>query len=137
MVGMRSMPGSPYDGHTVDSALEPVQILTETTPAIVLADRGYRRAIPACGAPLLLSRPRKLPAKLRRRLVVEPMTRHMKTDGLLARNWLQGERGDAIHAVLCGAGHYLRTILACPPGTWRDRTSRLHSPWREAWMEPS
>ncbi|MCO5120700.1 MAG: IS5 family transposase [Burkholderiaceae bacterium] len=116
VVGMRSMPGNPYDGHTVDSALEQVQVLTETTPAIVLADRGYKGVVPACGARLLLSHTRKLPAKLkrllRRRQVVEPMIGHMKTDGLLGRNWLKGEMGDAIHAVLCGAGHNLRMILA-------------------------
>ena len=116
VVGMRSMPGNPYDGHTVDSALEQVQILTGTTPSIVLADRGYKGVMPACGAKLLLSHTRKLPAKLKRllkrRQVVEPMIGHMKSDGLLARNWLKGEIGDAIHAVLCGAGHNLRMILA-------------------------
>jgi IS5 family transposase len=36
----------------------------------------------------------------------------MKTDGLLDRNWLKGALGDAMHAVLCGAGHNLRMILA-------------------------
>ena len=36
----------------------------------------------------------------------------MKTDGLLGRNWLAGEMGDAMHAILCGAGHNLRLILA-------------------------
>ncbi|MBN9403801.1 MAG: IS5 family transposase [Burkholderiales bacterium] len=116
VVGMRSMPGNPYDGHTVDSALEQVRILTDTTPSIVLADRGYKGATPACGARLILSHTRKLPAKLKRllkrRQVVEPMIGHMKTDGLLARNWLKGEIGDALHAVLCGAGHNLRMILA-------------------------
>ncbi len=35
----------------------------------------------------------------------------MKTDGLLDRNWLKGELGDALHAVMCGAGHNLRLIL--------------------------
>ncbi len=29
----------------------------------------------------------------------------MKADGKLDRNWLKGARGDAIHAVLCRAGH--------------------------------
>ncbi|MCG1038411.1 IS5/IS1182 family transposase, partial [Mycetohabitans sp. B7] len=29
----------------------------------------------------------------------------------LDRNWLKGTLGDAIHAVLCGAGHNLRMIL--------------------------
>jgi len=116
VLGMRSMPGNPYDGHTVDCALEQAQIPTETTPTLVLADRGYKGVTPACGAKLLLSHTRKLPAKLRRllkrRQVVEPMIGHMKADGLLARNWLRGEIGDAIHAVLCGAGHNLRMILA-------------------------
>ncbi|MGK2953542.1 MAG: IS5 family transposase [Thiobacillus sp.] len=116
VVGMRSMPGNPYDGHTVDSALEQVQILTETTPAIVLADRGYKGVTPACGARLILSHTRRLPPRLKRllkrRQVVEPMIGHMKADGLLARNWLRGEIGDALHAVLCGAGHNLRMILA-------------------------
>jgi IS5 family transposase len=30
----------------------------------------------------------------------------------LDRNWLKGALGDAMHAVLCGAGHNLRMILA-------------------------
>jgi len=49
---------------------------------------------------------------VRVRGLVEPMIGHMKSDGLLARNWLRGEIGDAIHAVLCGAGYNLRMILA-------------------------
>ncbi len=40
------------------------------------------------------------------------MIGHMKSDGLLGRNWLKGEIGDALHAVMCGAGHNLRMILA-------------------------
>jgi len=43
--------------------------------------------------------------------MVEPMIGHMKSEGRLGRNWLQGAEGDAIHAVLCGAGHNLRMIL--------------------------
>ena len=40
------------------------------------------------------------------------MIGHMKTDGLLDRNWLKGALGDAMHAVLRGEGHNLRMILA-------------------------
>ena len=36
----------------------------------------------------------------------------MKMDGRLDRNALKGALGDAIHAVMCGAGHNLRLILA-------------------------
>lgn len=39
------------------------------------------------------------------------MIGHMKADGLLAKNWLKGALGDALHALLCGAGHDLRMIL--------------------------
>ena len=39
------------------------------------------------------------------------MIGHMKLDGKLARNHLKGAPGDAIHALLCGAGHNLRLIL--------------------------
>lgn len=116
VVGMRSMPGSPYDGHTVDSQLEQVEILCGVTPKIALVDRGYRGVEAASGTRLLVSHTRRLPNRLKkllkRRQVVEPMIGHMKSDGLLARNWLRGALGDAMHAVLCGAGHNLRMILA-------------------------
>ena len=39
------------------------------------------------------------------------MIGHMKADGLLDKNWLKGANGDALHALLCGAGHNLRMIL--------------------------
>lgn len=39
------------------------------------------------------------------------MIGHMKADGLLGKNWLKGAQGDALHALLCGAGHNLRMIL--------------------------
>lgn len=48
---------------------------------------------------------------IRRRSAIEPAIGHMKADGKLDRNWLNGSLGDAIHAVLCGAGHNLRMIL--------------------------
>jgi len=83
----------------------------------VLADRGYRGVMPEKPETrLILSHTRRLapcPKRLlKRRQVVEPVTGHMKTDGLLERNWLKGEPGDALHAVMCGAGHDLRLILA-------------------------
>ena len=116
VVGMRSMPGNPYDGHTMHSQLEQVGILTGQEPKIALADRGYRGVEPPQGTRLLISHTRRLPIRLKkllkRRQVIEPMIGHMKSDGLLGKNWLKGELGDAMHAILCGAGHNLRMILA-------------------------
>ena len=48
---------------------------------------------------------------IKRRSAIEPTIGHMKTDGKLDRNWLKGALGDALHAVLCGAGHNIRLLL--------------------------
>jgi len=43
MVGMRALPGNPYDGHSLAKALEQVEILTEERPKMAFVDREYRR----------------------------------------------------------------------------------------------
>jgi len=48
---------------------------------------------------------------IKRRSAIEPTIGHMKTDGRLGRNPLKGSLGDALHAVLCGAGHNLRLLM--------------------------
>ena len=35
----------------------------------------------------------------------------MKSDGKMDCNWLKGRDGDAMHALLCGAGQNIRMIL--------------------------
>lgn len=57
--------------------------------------------------------PRSLKTLLKQRQSVEPIIGHMKSDGLLDKNWHKGALGDAMHAVLCGVGHNLRMILRC------------------------
>ena len=42
VIGARSFPGNPYDGHTLAPALEQVEILTATRPDLAVVDRGYR-----------------------------------------------------------------------------------------------
>ena len=54
----------------------------------------------------------RLKATIKRRSAIEPTIGHMKMDGRLGRNPLKGALGDAIHAVMCDAGHNLRLILA-------------------------
>jgi hypothetical protein len=38
---MRSLPGNPYDGHTLAEALEQAAILCDATPEVAIVDRGY------------------------------------------------------------------------------------------------
>jgi transposase, IS5 family len=116
VVGARSFPGRPYDGHTLHEQLEQVESLTGSRPEIVVADRGYRGAELPEGTTLKHSglwanAKRSLRTLLRRRQSIEPHLGHMKSDGLLGRNYLKGALGDAMNAVLAGAGHNIRLIL--------------------------
>lgn len=118
VVGTRSMPGNPYDGHTLAETLEQVGILTGTDrpPATAIVGKGYR-GVEIEGVRILRSGQRRgitrtLKAMIKRRGAIEPVIGHMKMDGRLGRNPLKGALGDALHAVMCGAGHNLRLILA-------------------------
>jgi IS5 family transposase len=106
---------APYDGHTLAEALEQAAILSDLTPEIAVVDRGYKgvdiEGVKIYHPGLRRGITRGLRAMIRRRSAIEPAIGHMKTDGKLDRNWLKGALGDAMHAVLCGAGHNLRMIL--------------------------
>ena len=114
-VGARSMPGNPYDGHTLHEALEQAAILSEVKPLMAFVDRGYR-GVEVPGVQIWKSGQRRgitrgLKAMIKRRSAIEPTIGHMKNDGKLGRNWLKGALGDVMHAVLCGAGHNIRLII--------------------------
>ena len=117
VVGIQSCPGNPFDGHTLDGQLDQVERLTGKLPALTFVDKGYKgHGVPEDRSRVLISGTRKLSytlkRHLRRRSAVEPEIGHMKSDGLLGRNFLKGMQGDAMNAILCGAGHNLRKILA-------------------------
>ena len=115
VVGMRSRPGNPYDGHTLNEALEQVEILANKRLGLAIVDKGYR-GVQVDGVQILRSGQRRgvtrtLKAMIKRRSAIEPTIGHMKMDGRLGRNLLKGALGDALHAVLCGAGHNIRLML--------------------------
>ena len=115
VVGMRALPGNPYDGHTLSEALEQVEILTDQRPEMAFVDRGYRGhgvenvKVFISGARRGVTR--TIAKLLRRRSAIEPMIGHMKNDGRLTPSPLKGTVGDASFAVRCGCGHNIRMIL--------------------------
>lgn len=116
-VGIQACPGNPFDGHTLEGQLDQVERLTGQVPGTTFVDKGYQgHGVDAGRSRVLISGTRKLSyalkRHLRRRAAIEPEIGHMKGDGLLGRNFLKGVVGDAINALLCGAGHNLRKILA-------------------------
>lgn len=115
VVGIKSMPGNPYDGHTLPSAVKQIAELTNRAPKAVFVDRGYR-GVEIPNVTIWRSGQKRgvtpnIKKAIHRRSAIEPAIGHMKNDGRLGRNWLKGALGDALHAMLCGAGHNLRMIL--------------------------
>lgn len=120
MVGARTFPGNPYDGHVLNQQLEQTSILLEATgkvPKQVVVDLGYRGVDQDNPGVEIIHRGkyRSLTQQqrrwLKRRQAVEPAIGHLKSDNRMDRCWLHGATGDALHAVLCAAGYNLRWLL--------------------------
>lgn len=120
MVGARTFPGNPYDGHVLNQQLEQTTILLEDTgraPKQVVVDLGYRGVDKDNPGVEIIHRGKyKSLTKqqrrwLKRRQAVEPAIGHLKSDNRMDRCWLPGQLGDALHAVLCAAGYNIRWLL--------------------------
>jgi len=120
MVGARTFPGNPYDGHILSAQLEQTGILLEDVgraPKQVVVDLGFRGVdadnpdveIIHRGKFKSLTNPQR--RWLKRRQAVEPAIGHLKLDHRMNRCWLAGAIGDALHTVLCAAGYNLRWLL--------------------------
>jgi IS5 family transposase len=120
MVGAKTFPGNPYDGHILHKQLTQTQILLEnagSTPKQIIVDLGFRGVdadnpeveIIHRGKYKSLTKPQR--RWLKRRQAVEPAIGHLKSDHRMDRCWLQGKLGDALHAVLCAIGYNLRWLM--------------------------
>ena len=123
IVGMRALPGSPYDGHTLSGQIEQVERLTGIAVERAYVDRGYQGHGHKGKARVFISRMRGITSptirrELKRRSAIEPVIGHAKADGLLERNHLAGAHGDAINAVLVAAGHNMRLLVAWLIALW-------------------
>lgn len=120
VVGARSFPGNPYDGHTLAEQLEQSRILLEDVQAVphtAYTDLGFRGVDEQIGQVQLIHRgklktlTKEQRKALKRRQAVEPVIGHMKQDNGMGRCWLKGTEGDALNAVLAAAGYNLRWLL--------------------------
>lgn len=120
IVGAKTFPGNPYDGHILHEQLEQTNILLEGSsakPKQVAVDLGFRGAnVDNPNVEIIHRGKHKSLTKqqlrwLKRRQAVEPAIGHLKSDHRMDRCWLQGKLGDALHAVLCAMGYNLRWLL--------------------------
>jgi IS5 family transposase len=129
--------GNPYDGHTLKGAVAASEAWSGVTVEKVYVDKGYRGhgmdrfMVWMSGQKAPTSTIRK---RLKRRSAIEPVIGHLKSDGRLDRNFLHGKDGDRINAILTGAGHNFRLILAwlarLLAWIWAQALMAFgHSPW--------
>ena len=120
MVGARSFPGNPYDGHTLAEQLEQVRNLYQdigVQPKIAVVDLGYRGVDADNPGVEIIHRGKfkSLSAAqrrwLKRRQAIEPAIGHAKADHRMDRCWLQGAMGDALHALSCALGYNIRWLM--------------------------
>ena len=114
----KSLPGRPYDGHTLESVIPEIEDLTGAILKRILADAGYK----GHNAPGVYKlrvftagqKRRVTPAikrQMKRRSAVEPVIGHMKNDHRMDRNRLAHTQGDAINPILAAAGYNFSLIL--------------------------
>ena len=120
MVGARSFAGNPFDGHTLAAQLEQTTNLMQDlgrAPKQVIVDLVFRGVDADNPGVEIIHRGKyksltKLQRKwLKRRQAIEPLIGHTKADHGMQRCWLQGEMGDALHALSCAAGYNIRWLL--------------------------
>ena len=120
MLGARTFPGNPYEGHILSAVLEQATNLMQDHAIKlkqIVVDLGFRGVDADNPDKEIIHRGRykslTLQQKgwLRRRQAVEPAIGHLKSDHRMDRCWLQGALGDALHSVSCAAGYNLRWLL--------------------------
>ena len=118
VVAVDAIHGNPYDGHTLDQSIEQTERVTGWRPSDAYCDRGYRGMKAQIGETtvhLTDKRKKSLTRSawrwLRRLAAIEPVIGHLKSESRLDRNYLLGEEGDRINAMLSGCGFNVRKLL--------------------------
>jgi len=120
MVGAKSFPGNPYDGHILAAQLEQTTDLMQDLgrrPTQAIVDLGFRGVDADNPGVQIIHRGKYKSLThqqrrwLKRRQAIEPAIGHAKSDHRMDRCWMQGTLGDALHALSCAAGYNIRWLL--------------------------
>lgn len=116
----KALPGNPYDGHALATVIPGMENTIGNEIARILADAGYRgHNAPASHRFRVFTSGQKrrvtpaIKREMRRRSAVDPVIGHLKAGHRMGRNYLAGEHGDAINAVLAAAGYNFSLLLNC------------------------
>jgi IS5 family transposase len=113
----RTLPGNPYDGHTLGAVIEATERLTGREIERAYVDKGYRGHDAPNPRRVFISGQKRgvfgrIKRELTRRSAIEAVIGHMKAEGHLGRCYLKGRAGDAANVILSAVGYNLRLVLA-------------------------
>lgn len=116
VLSINAMHGNPYDGHTLDTAINEAASNSGVRPEFACVDQGYRgKKHHPNNVEVIVSGKGKLSPKLKKlskgRQAIEPIIGHLKTEHRLGRNFLKGKLGDKINAILAGCAFNLKKII--------------------------
>jgi IS5 family transposase len=118
IVHAKSLPGNPYDGHTLETVLPGIEAITGAALSRILTDAGYKghNALPQHKLKVYTQGQKRgvtdaIKRQFRRRAAIEPVIGHTKQDHRMDRNYLAHREGDAINAVLAAAGYNFRRLM--------------------------
>jgi len=114
----KALPGNPYDGHTLVDVIPDMENTIGNEIGRILADAGYRgHNTPLSHKFRVFTAGQKrrvtpqIKREMRRRSAVEPVIGHIKTEHRMERNYLAGQDGDAVNAILAAAGYNFALLL--------------------------
>lgn len=111
--------GNPNDDKTLEATLDQQERMTGVRPKNAYVDRGYRRKWvgerrinrPDNGTGKSPYEKQKARKCFRRRAAIEPIIGHAKDDYGMRRNYLKGETGDAINAMLAASAFNFKSWM--------------------------
>jgi IS5 family transposase len=113
-----TLPGNPYDGHTLAEIIPNMEALIGNKLARILADAGYRghNASPDYKFRIYTAGQKRrvtpqIKREMRRRAAIEPVIGHLKAEHRMDRNHLAHASGDAVNAILAAAGYNFSLLL--------------------------
>jgi len=137
IIGAQAIHGNPYDGHTLKEALDQAEAITGWRPEHAYCDKGYKgnpKVLNKTEIHLANKKKKSMKASewqwYRRRSSIEPIIGHTKQDHRMDRNYLKGEEGDKINAILAGCGFNIRKLLrAILLWLFKERFRRIITDW--------
>lgn len=121
IVGAMTFKTNVYDGHTLEDVLIQTKELTGKSPLNAWVDRGYKGKQLVGETNINMPKPplkrdteyqkRKKRKHFRKRAAIEPIIGHLKQDHRAVRNYLKGQKGDAINFMMAAAGFNYRKLM--------------------------